>query len=89
MEYDLLNLPDDVERRRHKLRRTVPAPNSYFMNVKDGGNSEVSMVFSHSQTAIFSGSSKRLATPTGGKVKLTKDCLFKINNKEQDIGGHN
>ena len=27
MEYDLLNVPDAVEQRRHKLKRTVQAPN--------------------------------------------------------------
>ena len=34
MEYDLLNIPHDVEKRTHKLKRTVPTPNSYFLRIK-------------------------------------------------------
>ena len=34
MEHDLLNLPYEVEKRSHKLKRTVPAPNSYFLRIK-------------------------------------------------------
>jgi len=88
MEYDLLNIPDDVERRRHKLKRTIPAPNSYFMGVKEENSQNVAFVFSHSQTPIYSLETRnRLATPTGGKVKLSKKCQYKLNHKEQEIGG--
>ena len=31
MEYDLLNIPMKIEARRHKLRRTIPTPNSFFL----------------------------------------------------------
>ena len=34
MEHDLLNIPFDVEKKRHKLKRTVPSPNSYFLKIK-------------------------------------------------------
>ena len=33
MEYDLLHLPLNVEKRTHKIRRTIPAPNSYYIRV--------------------------------------------------------
>lgn len=48
MEYDLLNIPHEVEKRTHKLKRTVPAPNSYFLRIKCPQCEQVSINFSNS-----------------------------------------
>lgn len=48
MEHDLLNIPFDVEQRRHKLKRTIPAPNSYFLKIKcQSCENVVSIIFSN------------------------------------------
>lgn len=36
-DIDLLNPPAEVEKRKHKLKRLVATPNSYFMDVKCQG----------------------------------------------------
>ena len=73
MDYDLLNVPENIEQNRHKLRRTVPAPNSYFMKVKCSGCNTVSMVFSNAQsTASCNDCNRVLYKTTGGKVKLAE-----------------
>merc|ERR1711904_387096 len=83
MEYDLLHIPDHVEQKRHKLKRTVQAHNSYFMNVKSGDNNNLAVVFSHSQTPIYCPSTNQvLAKVTGGKVQLADRCSFSV--KKQD-----
>ncbi|KAK6120546.1 hypothetical protein DH2020_042448 [Rehmannia glutinosa] len=33
-DYDLLNPPAELEKRKHKLKRLVQSPNSFFMDVK-------------------------------------------------------
>merc|ERR1711972_94160 len=87
MEYDLLNIPDHGEQKRHKLKRTVQAPNSYFMNVKsDISNDKAGMavVFSHSQTPIYCPSTdKVLAKVTGGKVMLADRCSFAVKKHDK------
>jgi len=53
-------------------------------------SSQPMIVFSHSQTIISSTEGKkRLATPTGGKVKIGRGCHIRINNKEQEATGGN
>ena len=37
MERDILHPTLEQERQSHKLKRLVPTPNSYFMDVKCGG----------------------------------------------------
>jgi len=88
MEFDLLNIPDSVEQKRHKLKRTVQAPNSYFMNVKSGENNNLAVVFSHSQTPIYCPSTNQvLAKVTGGKVLLADRCSFSVkkHDKKQQL----
>jgi small subunit ribosomal protein S27e len=46
MERDLLNPKYEDERQAHKLKRIIPAPNSYFMDVKCSCG-EISTIFSH------------------------------------------
>ena len=38
---------------------------------------------------VYPRTRNKLATPTGGKVKLSKKCQYKLNTKEQEIGGFN
>jgi len=47
MEYDLLNTPFEVEKRAHKLRRTIPTPNSYYLDVGCKTCKKTQRAFSH------------------------------------------
>ncbi|KAJ2739013.1 40S ribosomal protein S27 [Coemansia sp. Cherry 401B] len=79
---DLLNPSAESEKRAHKLKRTVPRPNSFFMDVKCSGCFNITVVFSNSQTVVTCpGCSTVLCQPTGGRARLTEGCSFrkKIN----------
>ncbi|SOV81028.1 40S ribosomal protein S27 [Plasmodium sp. gorilla clade G3] len=78
MNVDLLN-PDPVEEsKKHKLKRLIPAPNSYFMDVKCPGCLQITTLFSHAQNVVLCGSCNiMLCQPTGGKCKLTEGCSFR------------
>ncbi len=79
MDRDLLHPTLERERQSHKLKRLVPAPNSYFMDVKCGGCNETAVVFSHAQTVVACNNCKNiLSKPTGGKCKLTEGSAFKV-----------
>ena len=68
---------DGIERIKHKYKRIIPNPNSYFMDVKCPKCFSISIIFSHSQTRIKCiGCEKILCTPTGGKARLTKGIVF-------------
>ncbi|KAM6497950.1 40S ribosomal protein S27 [Amanita muscaria] len=78
MAVDLLNPSAEAEKRRHKLKRLVQSPNSYFMDVKCSGCFAISTVFSHAQTVVLCGAcSSVLCQPTGGKARLTEGKLHK------------
>ncbi|KAI8592831.1 40S ribosomal protein S27 [Geranomyces variabilis] len=75
---DLLNPSATSEARRHKLKRLVQSPNSYFMDVKCPGCMAITTVFSHAQTVVLCGSCATvLCQPTGGKARLTEGCSFR------------
>eukprot|EP01099_Mayorella_cantabrigiensis_P002615 TRINITY_DN2141_c0_g1_i1.p1 TRINITY_DN2141_c0_g1~~TRINITY_DN2141_c0_g1_i1.p1 ORF type:complete len:106 (-),score=22.00 TRINITY_DN2141_c0_g1_i1:112-429(-) len=77
-EHDLLNPTAESEKRKHKLKRLVQSPNSYFMDVKCPGCIAITTVFSHAQTVVLCGScSQVLCQPTGGKARLTEGCSFR------------
>ncbi|OIT05449.1 40s ribosomal protein s27-2, partial [Nicotiana attenuata] len=77
-DYDLLNPPADVEKRKHKLKRLVQSPNSFFMDVKCQGCFNITTVFSHSQTVVVCGNCQTvLCQPTGGRARLTEGCSFR------------
>jgi len=79
MDRDLLHPALETERQAHKLKRLVPAPNSYFMDVKCGGCNETAVIFSHAQTIVACNNCKNiLSKPTGGKCKLTEGSAFKV-----------
>ncbi|KAL5967750.1 40S ribosomal protein S27 [Taenia solium] len=69
---DLLHPTLAEEKRKCKLKRLVPSPNSYFMDVKCADCMKIQVVFSHAQTPVVCpGCDRILCTPTGGKAKLT------------------
>ncbi|XP_037860250.1 small ribosomal subunit protein eS27-like [Chlorocebus sabaeus] len=73
---DLLH-PSPEEKRKHKKKRLVRSPNSYFMDV-NAQDAIKSPVFSHAQTAVLCvGCSTVLCQPTGGKVRHTEGCSFR------------
>ncbi|KEG07867.1 40S ribosomal protein S27 [Trypanosoma grayi] len=66
------------ERMKHKRRRLVQGPNSYFMDVKCPGCNAVTVVYSHATSEVqCSGCATRLCRPTGGKAMLTTGCGFR------------
>ena len=71
MEYDLLNLPFQEEFRRHKLRRTIPAPNSYFFHIECNKCQKIKTCFSHGHSQVKCiDCNQTLAVPSGGKLKI-------------------
>ncbi|XP_076884052.1 small ribosomal subunit protein eS27y-like [Bidens hawaiensis] len=77
-DVDLLNPPAELEKRKHKLKRLVQSPNSFFMDVKCQGCFNITTVFSHSQTVVVCGNCQTvLCQPTGGKARLTEGCSFR------------
>ena len=77
-DVDLLHPPAALEARKHKLKRLVQSPNSFFMDVKCQGCFQITTVFSNSQTVVVCPScSAVLCTPTGGKARLTEGCSFR------------
>lgn len=76
--YDLSNPLPAVEARKHKLKRLIQAPNSYFMDVKCPGCISITTVFSHAQSVVYCSSCNSvLCQPTGGKARLTEGCSFR------------
>ena len=77
-DIDLLNPPAALEARKHKLKRLVQSPNSFFMDVKCQGCFQITVVFSNSQTVVVCPAcSAVLCTPTGGRARLTEGCSFR------------
>lgn len=60
------------------LQTLVPAPRSFFMDVKCPGCFTITTVFSHAQTVVIcQGCTTVLCQPTGGKARLTEGCSFR------------
>ncbi|KAF7803959.1 AUGMIN subunit 7 [Senna tora] len=77
-DIDLLNPPAEIEKKKHKLKRLVQSPNSFFMDVKCQGCFNITTVFSHSQTVVVCGNCQTvLCQPTGGRARLTEGCSFR------------
>ncbi|CAO3660832.1 unnamed protein product [Umbelopsis vinacea] len=75
---DLLNPSIESEKSKHKLKRLVQSPNSYFMDVKCPGCFNITTVFSHAQTVVLCSSCATvLCQPTGGRARLTEGCSFR------------
>ncbi|KAL8426600.1 hypothetical protein Efla_005177 [Eimeria flavescens] len=78
MDVDLLHPDPAEEAKKHKLKRLIPNPKSFFMDVKCPGCYNIATVFSHAQTVVLCGSCNvMLCQPTGGKCKLTEGCSFR------------
>jgi len=78
MDIDLLHPCPEEEAKKHKLKRLIQAPNSYFMDVKCPGCLQITTVYSHAQTVVLCGScNAMLCQPTGGIARLTEGCSFR------------
>ncbi|CAL9770259.1 unnamed protein product [Musa acuminata subsp. burmannicoides] len=89
-DIDLLNPPAELEKSRHKLKRLVQSPNSFFMDVKCQGCFNITPVFSHSQTVVVCGNCQTvLCQPTGGRARLTEGCSFRRKDFSGPIQGCN
>ncbi len=74
---DLLHPLPAEEKKKHKLKRLVQHPKSYFMDVKCPGCFKITTVFSHAQgVVVCAGCSTILCQPTGGRAKLTEGTNF-------------
>ncbi|KAK8532378.1 hypothetical protein V6N13_131707 [Hibiscus sabdariffa] len=74
-DVDLLNPPAELEKKKHKLKRLVQSPNSFFMLTCCFN---ITTVFSHSQTVVVCGNCQTvLCQPTGGRARLTEGCSFR------------
>ncbi|XP_050607158.1 40S ribosomal protein S27-like isoform X1 [Macaca thibetana thibetana] len=75
---DLLHPSPEEEKRKHKKKRLVQSPSSYFMDVKCPGCCKITTVLSRAQTVVLCvGCSTVLCQPTGGKARLTEGCSFR------------
>jgi len=78
IEDDLLHPSPANEKKKHKLKRLVQSPNSFFMDVKCPGCFNITTVFSHAQSVVLCGNCNTvLCQPTGGKARLTEGCSFR------------
>ncbi|CBH17972.1 40S ribosomal protein S27, putative [Trypanosoma equiperdum] len=67
-----------TERMKHKRRRLVQGPNSYFMDVKCPGCKNITVVYSHATSEVkCNGCATLLCRPTGGKAMLVTGCGFR------------
>jgi hypothetical protein len=53
MPKDLLHPSQADEKRKHKLKRLIQSPNSFFMDVKCPGCFVITTIFSHAQVIDF------------------------------------
>ncbi|KRX46403.1 40S ribosomal protein S27 [Trichinella nativa] len=75
---DLLHPDPEEEKRKCKLKRLVPHPKSYFMDIKCKGCFKITTVFSHAQTVVTcSGCNTVLCRPKGGKCHLTVKTKYR------------
>merc|ERR1711941_252609 len=75
---DLLHPSLACEKAKHKKKRLVQAPNSFFMDVKCPNCFKIRTIFSHAQSVVVCrGCSSIMSQPTGGKARLTSGCSFR------------
>mmetsp|Transcript_58235 Transcript_58235/g.119132 ORF Transcript_58235/g.119132 Transcript_58235/m.119132 type:complete len:83 (-) Transcript_58235:56-304(-) len=78
MPKDLFHPSVADEKAKHKLKRLIQGPNSFFMDVKCPGCFHITTIFSHAQTVVLcAGCATVLSQPTGGKCRLTEGCSFR------------
>jgi small subunit ribosomal protein S27e len=75
---DLLHPDKKRELGKHKLKRLVQSPNSYFLDVKCTGCQKVITVFSHATSAVVCGNcGSVVCSSTGGKARLTTGVRYR------------
>ncbi|XP_048455191.1 40S ribosomal protein S27-like [Rhincodon typus] len=75
-DVNLANLSPKEEKRKHKKKRLVQIPNSYFMDVKCPGFYKITVAFSHVQIVVLCvRRSTVLCQP--GKARLTEGFSFR------------
>ena len=75
---DLLYPTPEEEKKKHKLKRLVQKPNSYFQDVKCPRCYAIKTIFSHAQDKIYCDEcGMKLCVPTGGKAVLTNGCSYR------------
>eukprot|EP00727_Mastigamoeba_balamuthi_P009705 m51a1_g5357 putative 40S ribosomal protein S27e (86) ;mRNA; r:486837-487318 len=78
IERDLLRPSAAEQRRTHKRKRLVPAPNSLFVDVRCSSCGNICTVFSHARTVVVCGKCRQvLCTPTGGKARFTEGVAIR------------
>ncbi|KAJ4462806.1 putative 40S ribosomal protein S27 [Paratrimastix pyriformis] len=78
---DLLHPRKDDEARKHKLKRLVQSPNSFFMDVKCPSCHRIMTVFSHATTVVLCGNCQTVVCqPTGGKARLAEGMSYRRKN---------
>ena len=78
MDIDILHPDPVLEARKHKLKKLVPAPKSFFMDVRCPGCYQITTVFSHAQSVVVCAScNATLCQPTGGRCRLMEGCSFR------------
>ena len=69
---DLLHPTKNSEAKKHKKKRLIQAPDSFYMDVKCEGCFSITQLYSHSQDVIYcSGCSTTINKPTGGKTIIS------------------
>ena len=60
------------EANKHKKKRLIQAPNSFYLDVKCDGCLSISTLYSHSQSVQYCvGCSTPINAPTGGKTVIS------------------
>ena len=78
MPKDLLYPSQAEEKKKHKLKRLIQAPNSFFMDVKCAGCFHITTVFSHAHYIVFcAGCDQPLCRPTVGRCGLSEGRRFR------------
>ncbi|XP_054580753.1 40S ribosomal protein S27-like [Eptesicus fuscus] len=74
----LLHPSPEEEKRKHRKKRLVQSPISYFLDVKCPGCCKITTVFSHAQTVVLCVDCSTVpCQPTGGKTRLTEGYSFR------------
>merc|ERR550517_1449175 len=85
---DLLHPLHHEEKRKHKLKRLVQHPNSYFMDVKCSGCYRITTVFSHAQTVVVcAGCSTVLCQPTEAVQGLLRAAASEGSSTKEHATG--
>ncbi|XP_053992801.1 uncharacterized protein LOC128883933 [Hylaeus volcanicus] len=78
MDIDILHPDPVLEARKHKLKKLVQGPKSFFMDVRCPGCFQITTVFSHAQSVVVCSScNSALCQPTGGRCRLMEGCSFR------------